>query len=881
MRVDPMWLKTPLLLFRWPPILAAIGAGIAVLVVSTSVAPLFLSSAAGGALREQLQDLHPASAGLVVGQQTPLVPLPVPQPGGGAQHQSPAELHATRSRSLERLTAPVPHLAPMLATITTGEAILSGDEGGFRVQPLARDGFESHITVEEATTGRGAWVARSAADELGISPGDELQVDIDAPTTVRIKGIYSNLETEPVTTYWAPVDDFIHAPTPKAPPPPPPLLMDVPLLLELGSATQSASVHSWEFWLQGRGLTLEDGQRLGDQLTAILGRITDQDSAVGGLFLEPFTNTTLPEAVDAASETVTGVESPVQVLALIGALVALVLITISAHYVVQKRSIEFRLLVARGAGPGWIGLRAFAETFIPALLFGVIGAAVSWTIITVFGPGPIDEAAVQQAIVLGAASVVLSLVILGIATILAARRMTAVEHAATSHDAGFPWEIVLVLLAGLALYLIDRRGAIETEENGGGRVDILLVLFPLLGISGTALFLLRIGFSYLQKARAATARSSTPLFLAARRLAAASRSVMLFVGAAAVSVGMLVYSTGLVTSVRATTHAKTHVFVGSDVSVVISDPDPVYDARVPHTIVTEFDANLGDDETDVMGVEPGSFEEAAYWDADFAARSLGSLLDELDTARTSSLPVIAVGPDDVSAGAFDVMGHEVPIEVVGRAETWPGMSQGVTLLVADETALGEAAGDAGYSLASAEVRLWAKGPTDAVLAELERAGVYTQTAVSARDAAESSTLLSISWTFGLLRILGIVAGVMSIVGMLLYVASRHRARLVSYLLGRRMGLRKTEHRSALLIELSAMLAAALVLGGSLGLVATRLIYRTLDLLPTVPPAPLFRVPTLEVVAAALAFLVAAALGSRWIQRSSDAARPGEVMRLAD
>jgi putative ABC transport system permease protein len=524
-----------------------------------------------------------------------------------------------------------------------------------------------------------------------------------------------------------------------------------------------------------------------------------------------------------------------------------------------------------------------AEGLVPSLLFGALGGLIGWALVEGFGPGPIDVLAVQQALRLGAGSLALSLATLGVATAVAARKMTAVEHSAASHRTGFPWEVALLVLAGIALYLIGRNGAIETGERSGGRVDILLVLFPLLGISGAALFILRIAFAYLHRARDITARSRISLFLAARRLASASRSVMLFVGAAAVSVGMLVYSTGLVSSVRATTFAKTHVFVGSDVSVVVSDEEAGNDLTVPHTIVTGFDAEITgtENDIDVQGIEPGSFARTAYWDDDFAERSLEALLTDLRVAETASLPVIAVGPEELDARSFTVMGHEIPFEVVATARTWPGTRKDTPMVVAEKEALESASDDAGFSLASTQLALWVKGPTDAVLRAMSAARVDTQTSVSARDAAESSALLSISWTFGLLRVLGIVAGLMSIVGILLYVAGRHRARLVSYLIGRRMGLRTAEHRASLLLELLVMLSASLLLGGSLGLVAVRVIYRSLDLLPTVPPEPLFRVPAIEVLAAAIAFTAAATVGSRWIQRSSDSARPGEVMRLAD
>ena len=879
MRPHPMWLKAPLLLFRWPPILAAIAAGITILVLSTAVAPLFLSSAAGGALADGLEDLPPSSAGLSLGQGTPFQTF-TDRSGSGRERVTPLELHARRTEALRVATADLEHLGPPIATAGTGESVLISDAGSVQVQPLAREGFESHIEVDDSTSGPGAWVARGVADELGIRVGDVLDLEIDRATTVRIKGIYSDLHAVPITPFWLPVDRFIHAPVPKAPIPPAPLLMEIPELLELGEDSRSFGFEAWEFPLEAEGLTLDQARRLSRQMGALTADALDQDSDLGSLFSEPNLSTTLPEVVDGAAETVTGVSSPVQVLALIGGLVAMVLIAISAHYVVQKRSIEFRLLEARGVSGGWVAARSIAETFVVAILCGAIGTGIAIGSIRAFGPGPLDATAIRRALVLGAGALIVALVVLGIATANAAAKKTAVERVSGSHDAGFPWEVVLLVIAGLALYLIDRRGAIAADEGGSGRVDILLVVFPLVGISGAALFLLRIGFSFLNRARGATESAGIALFLAARRLAAASRSVMLFVGAAAVSVGMLVYSTGLVSSVKATTYAKTHVFVGSDVSIVVSDTEPL-DLSFPYTYVNTIDGDVGSREVDVMGIDPASFASAAYWDEDFASTGLDAMVDEIASPTTESLPVIVAGDEEWTPDSFSVFGHETPIEVVGRARTWPGMSTARPALIAAIGPLGEAASEAGFSIAVGRTDLWVKGPPDAVLAGLHAADVDTQASVSARDAAESSALLSISWTFGLLRILGIGAGVMSILGMLLYVAGRHRARLVSYLLGRRMGLQRSSHRSALLLEFVAMLTAALALGGLLGLLATRLIYRSLDLLPSVPPSPLFRVPVIEIVLAGVVFALAAFVGSRSIQRLSDRVRPGEVMRLAD
>ena len=70
-------------------------------------------------------------------------------------------------------------------------------------------------------------------------------------------------------------------------------------------------------------------------------------------------------------------------------------------------------------------------------------------------------------------------------------------------------------------------------------------------------------------------------------------------------------------------------------------------------------------------------------------------------------------------------------------------------------------------------------------------------------------------------------------------------------------------------------------GAGLGAIAVRLVYARLDLLPQVPPAPLLRVPSMELALTAATFLLAAWVGAWWVQRGADGANVGEVMRLAD
>src|SRR5207249_5973680 len=102
--------------------------------------------------------------------------------------------------------------------------------------------------------------------------------------------------------------------------------------------------------------------------------------------------------------------------------------------------------------------------------------------------------------------------------------------------------------------------------------------------------------------------------------------------------------------------------------------------------------------------------------------------------------------------------------------------------------------------------------------------------------------LALRWTFGFLEALGVLAGAVALIGLLLYLAARQGSREVSYALASRMGLSRRAHRLSVAIELGGMLLAAFVVGAVLAAVAALIVYQRTDLLPQVPPGPLFRLP---------------------------------------
>jgi putative ABC transport system permease protein len=125
-----------------------------------------------------------------------------------------------------------------------------------------------------------------------------------------------------------------------------------------------------------------------------------------------------------------------------------------------------------------------------------------------------------------------------------------------------------------------------------------------------------------------------------------------------------------------------------------------------------------------------------------------------------------------------------------------------------------------------------------------------------------------------------VAGSVALIGLVLYLQSSQQSREVAYALSRRMGLSKGTHRRSVAAELAGMLLGAFVIGTALAAVATRLIYRKLDLLPSLPPAPVYRIPFAILGAIAGASVLTAMIGAFAVQRRAQRANVAEVLRLA-
>jgi putative ABC transport system permease protein len=305
--------------------------------------------------------------------------------------------------------------------------------------------------------------------------------------------------------------------------------------------------------------------------------------------------------------------------------------------------------------------------------------------------------------------------------------------------------------------------------------------------------------------------------------------------------------------------------------------------RFPTTVVARIDeASVvpGETAVEVLGIDPGTFSAAAFWDPRFAPDTLDDLLGRLSASGGLRVPAVVAGGDLTGDLTLRISGSLAPVHVVARAGAFPGAgSSGRPLVVVDAATLVRVAPGTAI-LADRGRQVWAKGDPATILPALRQRGVPVSAALSANEVERTPGFLAISWTFSFLQALGIVAAMVALIGLVLYLQSRQQSRDVGYALSTRMGLTRRAHRRSVAMELGGMLLAAFVIGSGLAAAATRLLYRKLDVLPAQAPAPVYRLPVTLLGGVALVLLLAALIGAAAVQRRASHANAAEVMRLA-
>ncbi len=855
-------------LAHYPAVGAAVLASAVILGISASGGPMFESSVATNVVQLGMRD-----AGGV------LTTLSM----RGALED---DVVAYQGRTLADAVARIPDAGAVSTTLVAGGLQAAGEQEVRPVQLVARDRFPDHVDVitRDGRSG-GVWFPESLAAVLTLSAGDDVRLSSEGRSVdVRVAGVYRDLFVGEQDAFWAPLASHIYPAATEDVPPPSVVLADRATFLSIGTVLELFGDLSWDIRLAraDRNLGYDAASAAASGIRRLMGDVATPESPVGAALQAPSTHSPILDVVGDARATHDSVAGPLRTFSIAGVVAALVGLVASSVYGVRRRRTEVRLLDALGVSPGGLGARALVEAILPIAAGAIAGWAIARVGVGAGGPSPsIDRSAIDASIRQLVLASVAGAAVVGVASANAVRTEITPSGTRLRAVARAPWEVAVLVLAAAALYEILSRGTgPAVSPDGTVHIDAFLLLFPVLFIAGSAGLAVRLLVRGLRRASRPAASWPVPLYIATRRLSSSPRTAVLLTTAAALSVGILGYAGTIGRSLDLATFDKARLGVGAD--VVVGAPglvDLPPTAGLHATNVIRFLASARGSGTDVtiLGVDPSTFASAAFWDPGFADRPLDELLRDLNSAG-SSLPVLVVGEgaDEVEVGGF-----RIGLSRVADVRAFPGQARGTTLVVSTPTlrrilaAHGISLGSLGVSYA-----VWVHGPVARAVVYVEGLGLSSTAVRTTAAFVGAPTFRAISSTFLFMELLGVLAAVVALLGVLLYLQARQHARLVSYAVSSRMGLSRRAHRGAVFLEIGAVLLASAVVGGSLALVAGALLSPWVDPLPSLPPSPSFRPPIGLFAAIGLAVPITGAVATFLVQRRADRANVAEELRYA-
>jgi len=889
---DPLWSKAPLLLLRFPGLFVSVAVGALLLALAASAYPLFISASASELVNARIDD--PSYTRWAVGMMYRNGAMPLPGPGRFGKVEPRAD------ELFDRLVATSPYLGEpvesSLGKVVPVSVLGQSEERDTRL--FAGDEAISHVEILEGSPGDGALVPDLVADALDISPGERIVVGSpgDGTVTLTVDGIYRSLYRGGASGYWRPWNDELVLYCSNCAPPPQAVI--VPMGRFVGAARAIGLDHAGYAWQAPvrQELTLqeaEDAARIAFDISDEIDDASVLDRCFVSFFCNvrngPVWGSSIDDVVNDVHGRLVAIEGPARLLRLAGMLVAFVVVAGAGAFAMAARRVESNLLFARGARPRAVGGRAALEAILPCAVGAAVGLGLAFALVRGVGPsGALAGRASNEA--LWAAGVAWLASVVAIATVSTVSFLRQSEqHRSRLRFLGLlPWELVLIALSLLILQRLRSGGAVVVDPALGTKApSLLLFAFPIAFLAGSVALVARGVVLCLRWARGRSAGWGTPAYLAVHRLAARPRLTLLLIAAAGLCLGLFVQAQTMARSMEVTVDAKAGVYVGSDVQARIDSVNetpgrfPLPLSRVVRRIQAgELRAAVP---FDLLAIDPETFASTAFWDPAFASEPLEALLDRVAAPFEGTLPVVMASAPNAFPDSITIDRQRVPIEIVGRANAFPGMTSLRPLVVVDERRLLEAFEGLPNPLAGANSsdELWIRGDPAAARAALSELSFVPDLILTTDEVKDIPYIAAVIDTFLVMNGLGLLAALLVLAAMLMYLQTRQRSEIVSYGLSLRMGMRSSRHLLAIATEVGAMLVVAYVAGGVLALAAARLTIPLLDPIEAIPPEPIGVVPVVLVATAAPVLLLVAFAGGWLTERRARAADLGQVMRLAD
>lgn len=890
---DPLWSKAPFVLLRYPGLLVSIAVGALLLALAASAYPLFISASASELVRARIDD--PSYTRWAVGMMYRNGAMPLR--GAGPQGDVEPRVDAI----FEDLVATSPYLGEAVESALSKVVPISvtGEQEQRETRLFTGEQAVENLEVIEGSAADGALVPDLVAEALAISPGDRIVVGDPEEGTValRVGGIYRSLYRGGNSGYWRPWNDALVLYCGNCPPPPQALILPADRFDRAAVALGLDHVgFAWQAPLV-RDVDLQEAEDAARLTSAMSQQIDDRPLLkrcyVGfGFFCTRINRAQWGSSMDEVVREVHGrlvsIEGPARLLRIAGMLVAFAVVAGAGAFAMAARRVESNLLFARGARPRAVGGRSALEALIPCALGAVAGFGLAFATVSAVGPeGALAERASTEALWAALAAWVAAVAAIAVVATVSFLRQSEHHRSRLRILAAFPWELVLIALSLLILGRLRSGGAVVVDRDLGVEApSLLLFAFPIAFLAGVTALVARLIVLSLRWLRGRSTGWGTPAFLAVHRLAARSRLTLLLIAAAGLCLGLFVQAQTVARSMEVTVDAKAGVYVGSDVQARIDSINETPERfPLPLTRVVRR-LQAGELRTtvpfDLLAIDTDTFASTAFWDRAFAPEPLEDLLGRLAEPTDGPLPVVMASAPNAFPSSITMDTVTVPIEIVGRADAFPGMTSLRPLVVVDAGRLLDAfEGPNPLAGPNASDELWIRGNPAAARAALSELSYVPDLVLTADEVKDIPYIAAVIDTFLVMNGLGLLAALLVFAAMLMYLQTRQRAEIVSYGLSLRMGMRSSMHLLAIATEVAAMLVVAYVAGGVLAIVAARLTVPLLDPIEAIPPDPIGVVPV-TVVAVAAPFLLLVAFAGGWLtERRARGADLGQVMRLAD
>lgn len=877
-----LWRRAPGMLLHFPQAAAAIAAAAAVMAISSVVGPLFLFSSESASLQAGIEQAGRWTAGFRLN----IEPYQFSFSGNVPIRDLFPAIDKAETAMRDAL-GDESGLGGPYTTILSGVFEARSDAYTRTVRLLSRDEALDHITMISGNQDGGVLISDVMARVFELEVGDSFQVaSTFAETHPVVAGIYRSLQDVP-RDFWTPLGPFIFregdVDQPQL------VLGDRSTIKGILMELRDVELVRFEFPLVTEDLSLSTGQRLAARFDLITEQVNTPSSDLAKAFTGPLSpsgdffagphdaESAIPSIVSSAEVRTSSVTPAVDLLAVAARLIGGITLAAAGFYLVKTRRTEAALLAARGVGPLRQATRFGAEALLPAALGAVVGTGAGYLMVTVLGPeGNIPGDALRNTFGNVALFFGVGVLLLSVAAAVAVRN----EEKLLSGQ-GPKRGIRKVLLAAGALSAVaavvvarlrDEVSAESIEDLSDVRVTVVPVALILAGgvLAGALL-------QMVLPVVARTVRYRAPgLYLAARRLSGASAMTLVLVATTAVALGIGVYGWTMSASVEESAASKARLFTGSDtVAMVSSGFELPEDLPFEATHVLEIPrAPLPDGGfIKVLAVDPSTFADAAFWRDDFGPRPLEAMMRDLDRDGLSVVMVGAEG-DRLTLGTS---AGDVTIDVQDTVQSFPRMPQTKAMAVMSQEDLGEVLISTGGFLSSDELML-ARAEDQVVEREFAQRNISLYSVISQREVLDAPSLQSLLWMLGLLSALGVVAGVVSLVGLMLYLQARQRAALIASALTRRMGLGRGEELRSWFAEVGGAFMLAFSVAATVGLWVAISMKDPLDPRPNLPPDPELSIPVTLLIGTAIGLLVISAATAWLLRKRIDSANVAEAFR---